>query len=164
VLVPEHVDRETDAFLEVMALMGEKCGPLVLQFPYFNRSAFAERGPFLERLDRYLERLPADFRYVVEIRNKTWFDEGLLELLRRHSVAPCLLDLLYMPHPIELSETLDLVTTDFAYARLIGDRKAVNRLASHLDHVVADLAQAAQEKGLSVEGPKATARPDTLFD
>ena len=138
VLVPEFVDRETDAFVEGMSRMGEKLGPLVMQFPYFNRKAFAERGPFLERLDRYLERLPVGPRYVVEIRNKAWFDDEFLALLRRHAVAPCLLDLLYMPHPLELSKTLNLVTTDFAYARLIGDRKAVNRLTKHLDHVVVD--------------------------
>ena len=138
VLVPEHVQRETDAFLEGMGFMGPKCGPLVLQFPYFNRTAFADRAPFLERLDRYLGNLPKEFRYVVEIRNKAWFDEEFLDLLRRHSAAPCLLDLLYMPHPLELSKTLNLVTTDFAYARLIGDRKAVNRLTNHLDHIVID--------------------------
>lgn len=138
VLVPEHVQRETDAFLDAMALMGPKCGPLVLQFPYFNRNAFADREPFFERLDCYLEGLPKGFRYVVELRNKAWFDGDFLDLLRRHSVAPCLLDLLYMPHPLELSKTLKLVTTDFGYARLIGDRKAVNRLTSHLDHVVID--------------------------
>jgi hypothetical protein len=29
----------------------------------------------------------------------------------------------YMPHPTDLARTLDLVTTDFVFARLIGDRR-----------------------------------------
>jgi uncharacterized protein YecE (DUF72 family) len=138
-LLRDEVGEEVDRFLEVMSLLGEKCGPLVLQFPYFNKKAFASPGPFLERLDAFLDTLPADFRYAVEVRNRWWVEQPLLEVLRRHDVALVLVDLVYMPHPADLMEKLDLVTTDFAYARLIGDRKAVEKVSKTFDRVVIDM-------------------------
>lgn len=139
VLVPEHVTREVDAFLDVMRDLGDRAGPLVLQFPYFNKTAFASADEFLERLDPFLERLPPRFRYAVEVRNKNWVGAPLLDLLRRHRAAFVLLDLKYMPHPADLAKEHDLVTTDFAYVRLIGDRDAVDALANErYDRIVVD--------------------------
>jgi len=50
-------------------------------------------------------------------------------------------DLVYMPPPWELSERHDLVTGDFLYARLIGDRKAVEARTQTFDQVVLDQSQ-----------------------
>ena len=69
VLAPEFVGADLERFLGAMALLGEKCGPLVLQFPYFNQRAFASVEPFLERLDSFLAQLPPTFRYGVEVRS-----------------------------------------------------------------------------------------------
>jgi uncharacterized protein YecE (DUF72 family) len=104
-----------------MRELGPKAGPLVLQFPYLGTAAFASVRAFLDRLEPFLERLPADFRYGVEVRNKAWLSEELAGVLRRHRVALVLVDLPYMPHPLDVA--CDLVTTDFAYVRLIGDRQ-----------------------------------------
>lgn len=137
-LLPEHVDEDTRAFLEAMSGLGDKCGPLLLQFPYFNKQVFAGPGPFLERLDLYLGTLPRDFRYAVEVRNRWWIKEPLLHILRRHDVAFTLSELSYLPHPADLAEKLDLVTTDFVYARLIGDRKAIEKETKTFDRIVVD--------------------------
>jgi uncharacterized protein YecE (DUF72 family) len=138
VLVPEAVSAELEQFLASMALLGAKCGPLVLQFPYFNRSVFAEPGVFLERLARFLGVLPRDFRYAVEIRNKAWIGSELLALLRAHRAALVWVEIGYMPHPERLARGLDLVTTDFAYARLIGERAAIEQRTETFDRVVVD--------------------------
>ncbi|MBI5431464.1 MAG: DUF72 domain-containing protein [Planctomycetes bacterium] len=128
---------ETAKFLDVMSLLGPKCGPLVMQFPYFNQSAFRSLGEFLARLEPYLETLPKTFRYGVEVRNKAWLTPELTDSLRRHRVALVLLDLLYMPHPCDVE--LDLVTTDFSYVRLIGDRKATETAGGgKFDRIVVD--------------------------
>lgn len=138
-LQPEHVAADTDRFLTVMERLGSRCGPLILQFPYLNKKAFATKEEFFDRLDGFLDLLPkTPFRYGVEIRNKAWVGTDLLEILRRHKVALVLVDLVYMPHPAELAETLDLVTTDFLYARLIGDRKAVDAKTDTFDSIVLD--------------------------
>lgn len=138
VLVREHVARDVEDFLGAMSELGNKCGPLVLQFPYFNLSAFASVAPFLERLEPFLASLPKDFRYGVEVRNKNWLVPELTDVLRRHRAALVLVDLLYMPHPIEVAKRMSLVTADFSYLRLIGDRKAVEALTTTFDRVVVD--------------------------
>jgi uncharacterized protein YecE (DUF72 family) len=140
-LVWEHVAAQTEEFLAVMGLLGAKCGPLVLQFPYFNKQAFATDGQFLERLDAYLARLPGSFRYGVEVRNKYWLKPALTRLLARHRVGLVLVDLAYMPLPDELPSRLDLLTTDFAYVRLIGDRKAIDAMTTTFDRTVVDQGQ-----------------------
>src|SRR5437867_1631867 len=73
------VDANSDlkAFLKVMDLMGEKLGPLLFQFPYFNKQKFRGLGFFLERLDPWLEKLPAGYQWAVEVRNKGWLSEKL---------------------------------------------------------------------------------------
>ncbi len=137
-LAIEDVDRDLGDFLGGMARLGERCGPLVLQFPYFNKNVFPGPGPFYERLDAFLGELPDDFRYAVEIRNKWWVKPPLCNLLRRHGAALVLVDLAYMPHPADLAAQLDVVTADFAYCRLIGDRKAIDALTDKFDRIVVD--------------------------
>ncbi|MGE3881488.1 MAG: DUF72 domain-containing protein [Planctomycetota bacterium] len=138
VLVWDHVGEDTSRFLDVMGRLGDKLGPLVLQFPYFNKGAFTGPKPFLERLAGFLDRLPKGPRYAVEVRNKAWIQAPLLALLRERNVALVAVDILYMPHPAELAESLDLVTADFVYARLIGDRKATESASDRFDRVVID--------------------------
>jgi uncharacterized protein YecE (DUF72 family) len=140
-LVPEKVWGEAERFLDVMGELGSRCGPLVLQFPYFNKATFPDRAPFLERLEAFLERLPDGFRYGVELRNRAWVDDTLGDLLRRHAVALVLVDLAYMPHPADLAKRMDVITTDFCYARLIGDRKAVEAKTKRFDKLVLDQGQ-----------------------
>jgi len=138
VLAWEKVGGDVERFLDVMGELGEKCGPLVVQLPYLNKSAFAGLPRFLERLEPFLDRLPAGFRYAVEVRNKSWIGEELLGALRTRKIALVLVDLSYMPHPADFAERFDLVTADFAYARLIGDRAAVEAKTETFDRIVID--------------------------
>ena len=138
ILVPELVGAEADRFVGTMAELGGKLGPLVLQFPYFNREAFPDAAAFLARLEPFLAGLPVGPRYAVEVRNKAWIREPLLDVLRRARVALVLVDLLYMPHPADLARDVDLVTADFLHVRLIGDRKAVERETKTFDRIVVD--------------------------
>lgn len=148
VLVPEHVGDDCARFLDAMRQLGARCGPLVLQFPYFNKQAFSTAAPFLERLDAFLGGLPKDFRYAVEVRNKAWVAAPLLAILRAHDAALVLVELAYLPHPADLLAKLDVVTTDFVYARLIGDRKATEAASKTFDRVVVDQSPSLQRWGL----------------
>ena len=138
VLVKDAVQAETDLFLERMRPLGARCGPLILQFPWFSRRAPLSAATFLERLERYLADLPQDFRYGVEVRNRDYLGEPLLALLRARNVALVLVEIVNMPHPAELAERFDVWTTNFAYCRLIGDRKAVDRATKTFDRTVLD--------------------------
>lgn len=78
------------------------------------------------------------------MRNKAWIRAPLLDLLRARRAALVLVDLPYMPHPLDLGSDLDLVTAEFSYVRLIGDRQAVEAATSTFDRIVLD-------KGASLE-------------
>lgn len=138
VLVPEAVQADTEAFLAAMSHLGDRCGPLVLQFPYFPVACFADASPFLDRLDEYLGSLPRTHRYAVEVRNRNYLSEPLTAVLRRHDAALVLSEMSYMPHPADVASRLDVVTTDFLYGRLIGDRKAVEARTKRFDAIVVD--------------------------
>ena len=66
----EDCDQETDAFIKVMERLGDRLGPLLLQFRYFRKAEFPDADPFIDRLERYLPKLPAGRKFVVEVRNK----------------------------------------------------------------------------------------------
>ena len=157
-LLVEVVGEEVERFLGVMRLLGEKAGPLLVQLPSFNKSHFAGADGFLTRLDAFLGALPAHFRSAVGVRNEQWYSGALCEVLRGHGAAFCLSELLYLPHPAEVMERLDVATADFSYVRLIGDRKRIDALTKVFDKEVVDqgdrirrLAEAVKEVGARVE-------------
>ena len=52
-------DAELAEFLRTMDILGSKLGPIVFQFPFFNKSAFQDRHEFLDRLVPFLAKLPS---------------------------------------------------------------------------------------------------------
>jgi uncharacterized protein YecE (DUF72 family) len=85
-----------------------------------------------------LKTLPKDFHFALEIRNKKWISWDFLELLREHSVAFALVAQAWMPCIDTLAKALDLVTSDFFYARFIGDREAIETKTMKWDRVIED--------------------------
>lgn len=118
----EAVACDLDGFLAAVSRLGQKCGPLLLPLPFFRDALFRDPRPLFERLERFLGALPRTFRYAVEVRNRTWIAEPLLALLKRHRTALALVDVPTMPHPSDIMASLDPLTTDFAYFRLLGSR------------------------------------------
>jgi uncharacterized protein YecE (DUF72 family) len=134
------VDLEGDltTFVKVMDPLGDKLGALLVQCPYFNKSKFRGLGFLLERLEPFLQQLPKDHQWVVEVRNKNWLSEKLYSVLRKHGVALALVDHAWMPRPRELFETGDPVTADFTYIRWLGDRKGIEEITKVWNTLVID--------------------------
>lgn len=137
-LNPDVTYGERDRFLEVVGGLGTKLGPLVLQFPYFNKKVFESKSQFYDRLERFLEDLPTGFRYAVEIRNRNWLTEEYAKILRKHNTGMVLVDQVWMPHGDEVAKLFDLVTTDFVYIRLLGGRKEIEAITKTWDKIVID--------------------------
>jgi uncharacterized protein YecE (DUF72 family) len=131
-------DTEFGEFVETMEVLGEKLGPLLLQFGYFAPSVFKSGKEFLGRLTPFLKKLPKEHRFVVEIRNRTWLDERLVDTLREHRVALALIDRSWIPRPWEMKKQFDLVTADFAYVRWLGDRKGIEEMTTRWDKTLVD--------------------------
>lgn len=138
ILQPDKTYPIRDRFLDAMSRLGTRLGPLILQFPYFNKADFASAEPFLDRLDRFLTDLPEDFQYGVEIRNRHWLTADFADLCRRHDAALVLIDYLSMPLPDKLKPHFDPVTSEFSYVRLIGNRKQIEAMTTRWDKEVID--------------------------
>ena len=130
--------KELSAFLQTMETLGDKLGPLLLQFPYFNKNTFASREQFDKLLRPFLDALPKGFQFSVEIRNKNWISWDFLELLRERSVGFTLLAQAWMPPIDTLAKALDLVTGDFCYVRFMGDRKEQENKTEKFDKLQDD--------------------------
>jgi uncharacterized protein YecE (DUF72 family) len=92
--LPNHLDR-----------LGTSAGPTLVQLPpKWRRNA--------ARLDDFLSVTPSSRRWAVELREPSWLDDEIYDVLRRHRAALCIHDLL-VDHPWEL-------TTDWTYVRFHG--------------------------------------------
>jgi len=125
-------------FLRAIEPLGEKLAALLLQFPYFNKKAFPGPTQFLDRLKPFLERLPTEPRFALEIRNRYWLGPALYELLGKHKVALTLVDHPWMPRPGEWTAEADPITADFTYIRWLGDRKAIEESTKLWDKTIVD--------------------------
>jgi hypothetical protein len=85
------------SFGYTMSLLGPKLGPIVFQFPFFNRNIFRDRHEFLDRLVPFLTKLPKAHRFAIEIRDGNWLDAEFANLLRDHKIALVLQDRSFMP-------------------------------------------------------------------
>jgi len=109
----EDCEEITKVFLERANLLGDKLGPLLLQFPY------AFKPEHVGLLRDFLTALPKTHRFVVEVRNRKLLQEELYSMLRENRAALAMVEQPFMP-------TSDVATSDFTYIRLEGDRRKVN--------------------------------------
>lgn len=67
----------------------------------------------VDRLETFLDALPSSARHAVEFRHRSWFDDEVVEVLRRHGVAQVWLSDTQMPD-------VTPITADFVYVRFHG--------------------------------------------
>jgi uncharacterized protein YecE (DUF72 family) len=134
----EACDADCKEFLKVAGLLQEKLGPILFQFGYFNKGAFADLDSFLKRLLPFLDRLPKDRKFAVEIRNKNWLVPKFVDALRERGMALAVIDQSWMPRPPEWFSRFDPVTADFTYIRWLGDRKGIEQKTKTWDKIVVD--------------------------
>jgi uncharacterized protein YecE (DUF72 family) len=86
-----------------LKVLGPKLGPVLFQLPPQFR---ADRT----RLANFLKMLPKRRRYAFEFRDASWYDDAILDLLRKRHISLCLSDHHDAPSPW-------IVTADFVYIR-----------------------------------------------
>ena len=96
-----------DNFLDTMRVLGENLGPVVFQFP--PDFTFAES----ENLRSFIERLPRDIRFAVELRHRSWWRDETAAMLSARDVCWIAADYIYLPKEVRR-------TTDFLYIRFLG--------------------------------------------
>jgi uncharacterized protein YecE (DUF72 family) len=131
-------EAEMKKFLATMDCLGEKLGPLLFQFGYFNKKAFLGVNDFLARLRPFLKALPKGYKFAVEIRNRNWLAPQFVEALRERGAALALVDQAWMPRPTQVFEKLDPITADFTYIRWLGDRKGIEEQTKVWNRTIVD--------------------------
>jgi uncharacterized protein YecE (DUF72 family) len=142
VITHEKVCRDCDDdlkhFLSAVDNLGDKLGVLLLQFGYFNKMLFKTQAEFIAVLEPLLKSLPTGYKFALEIRNKNWMDARFMDLLRKYKVGFALIDQSWVPRPWEFTTPLETNTAEFAYIRLLGDRKGIEAQTKVWDKVVVD--------------------------
>lgn len=102
----QDVKEVLKTFFSRVYLLEEKLGPILYQLPPGMEQD-------LDLLTAFLQQLPDSVRHVVEFRNKSWYNETVIDVLRKYSVAFCIHDLKGIESPV-------VVTAPFAYFRFHG--------------------------------------------
>ncbi|HEU0012988.1 MAG TPA: DUF72 domain-containing protein [Longimicrobium sp.] len=143
-------DDVTAEFLSRARELGPKLGPVLVQLgPDFAPPEFAV-------LRRYVQALPRDVRFAVEVRNARWMKPDalpdLLSLLAEHNVALALSDGRWIPRATVL-ELAGRPTADFHYLRWMGpDREITDYSHLQFDRTEEVEAWAGVLKGLWMPG------------
>jgi uncharacterized protein YecE (DUF72 family) len=112
----------TQEFLDRARELGPKLGPILLQMgPDFAPEELAS-------LEEFIESLPRDLRFAVELRQSRWMHAAvlprLLVLLRAHGVALALSDGRWIPRATML-DLAERPTADFLYVRWMGPDREI---------------------------------------
>jgi len=120
-------------FFSRMAYLKEKISMFLIQFPPW----FKYTDKHFKQLTNLLKEIPSEYRYVIELRDNSWFETNILSEIIDGSrvilgttymprIIPC-----YMPHQ------------KIYYIRLIGDRElnVFNRIQRTQEEAISDLTQ-----------------------
>ena len=104
----DQVESDMEYFHKALTPLASKLGCLLIQLP---PSMTMKEGL------KKIQKLPFDkrFRYAIEARHKSWFDDEVYSFLRKNDICLAWSEL-------EDIQTPTVVTTDFIYLRLMGDR------------------------------------------
>lgn len=108
-----------ELFLKQLDPYSSQIAVLIFEFGAICGRLFTPTA-FTKRLDRFLGRLPRQFRFAVEIRNPEFLAEAkYVGVLRRHSIAHVMSAWTRMPPLQEQIARPDLFTTDFTVVRAL---------------------------------------------
>jgi len=106
-----------EEFLEAFSPLKTKLGPVLIQMPpSYTQDQY-------QVLADFLGNLPSTFRYAIEFRHSSWYNERTSQLLAQYGVCWVMID--YPNFPIQVHHT-----ADFLYLRWIG----VNGMYQHHTH------------------------------
>jgi len=107
----KNVQRELELFYQRMAPLKEKLIALLIQLP---PSYKLKEG--LEDFSSYNFFFEGEFRYAVEIRHSSWFSDLAYNFFKNNNIA-------MVWSQMDRLQTPPVVTSDFVYLRLLGDRR-----------------------------------------
>lgn len=123
---PSEALAAVERFAQAVRPLGEKLGPILLQYP--PDFTAAER-PAVAAL---LAALPTDLRWAVEFRHRSWLGDETTAMLRARGVCWVAADYIHMPKVI-------WPTADFLYLRFLGQHGRYATKHAEIEDKTADL-------------------------
>lgn len=99
-----------DSFIEKASALKEKLGVILIQLPPSLRFDKGLINDFFFLLDKR-------FNYAIEVRNKTFIDDGFFQILNKNNIAFCIAD------SAGRYPYYESITADFVYIRLHGSQR-----------------------------------------
>jgi uncharacterized protein YecE (DUF72 family) len=125
----EGCEAELNEFISVMSGLGERLGPMILQFPYVAKrkdpQEYRTGADFIRRLEGFVKLLPSEFKWGIEIRNPLWVQPPLLDILRSREISLVFIDYYTMDPLPKLADRKEIFTAPFVYLRFLGNRKEI---------------------------------------
>ena len=106
----KNVEKELTLFYNVMKPLKNKLLALLLQFPPYLKITEG-----LEALKQYDFFFDDNFRYTVEVRHPSWYSDLAYNFFSNNNICMTW-------NQLDKIQSPPVVTTDFVYLRLIGDR------------------------------------------
>ena len=107
----KNVEKDLELFYKRMEPLKDKTLSLLIQLPPSYK--------LKEGLENFNSRdffFEGDFRYAVEVRHSSWFNDLAYNFFKNNNIA-------MVWSQIDRLQTPPIVTSDFVYLRLIGDRR-----------------------------------------
>jgi len=104
------VEEQIARVYKSMGELGRKLGVLVVQLPPSIRY-----DKHRDTVEAFIELLDPKVRHAIEFRSQTWFNDEVSSMLQEYNIAAVWSQNQYLTTPT-------LVTTNFAYVRLVGER------------------------------------------
>jgi len=106
----KNVEKELTLFYDAMKPLKDKLLALLIQFPPYLKITEG-----LEALKQYDFFFDDSFRYTVEVRHPSWFSDLAYNFFSNNNICMTW-------NQLDKIQSPPIVTTDFVYLRLIGDR------------------------------------------
>ncbi len=107
-------------FLDRLAPLGPKLGPVMFQFEYLNRQKMPSVREFWDRFGEFIDRAPRGFRYALETRNPNYLTPEFFRRLSDLGLGYVGLEGYYLPHLPDVFSRLKPRLKGFCVLRLHG--------------------------------------------
>jgi uncharacterized protein YecE (DUF72 family) len=114
-----NIELFEDAFLRPIEALKQKRGVIIFEFSTFYPNSGVTYERFTEMIDGFLERLPKNYSYAIELRNREFLTEEYLTMVQSHGVAHVLNSWTKMPPILEQIQLAGILTAPFSVARAL---------------------------------------------